>query len=144
MNVIVGESLILTYLAQRRVLEEALRLPHEMVVPDVMLVDTLLDLGSYDRKALLAMGARVGYLDGDGVELARAYQADYAALSTTETFALVLAEAAGEAAILLSGEVAFRRAAESHGLQVRGLSWILDEMNRHGMADIERLRTELW
>ena len=144
MNVIVGEGLILTRLADLRVLEEAFRLPDEMIVPDVMLADTLFDVDGYDRSALVSMGARLGHLDSEGVELARTYQADYPALSTTETFALVLVEAAGEGSILLAGEPPLCRTAESHGLEVRGIPWILDEMRRHGTADIEQLRTTSW
>ena len=144
MDVIIGEGMILTRLARQRVLKEALRLPHEMVIPDVMLADTLVDLGGYDRSALVEMGARVGQLDSDGVELARTYQADYPALSTTETFALVLAEMTGDGAILLAGEPPLCRTAESHGLEVRGLPWIVDEMHRYGTVGIEQLRTASW
>ena len=140
MNVIVGEGLILTRLADLRVLEEAFRLPHEMIIPDVMLADTLFELGDYDRSAFVEMGARIGHLDGEGIELATTYQAHYPALSTTETFALVLAEAAGEGSILLTGEPLLCSTAESHGLEVRGLLWILDEMHRHGTASIAQLQ----
>lgn len=121
MNVIVGEGLILTRLADLEVLEEAFGLPHEMIVPDVMLADTLLELGGYDQSALVEMGARVGHLDADGIELARTYQADHPALSNSETFALVLTEAAGEGSILLTGEPLLCSTAEAHGLEVRGL-----------------------
>ena len=135
MNVIVGEGLILTRLADLGVLEQAFQLPHEMIVPDVMLADTLFKLGRYDPSAFVEMGGRLGHLDGDGVELARTYQADYPALSTTEAFALVMVEAAGEGSILLTGEPLLCSAAEAHRLEVRGLLWILDEMHRHGIAD---------
>jgi hypothetical protein len=141
MNVIVGEGLILTRLADLRVLEQAFRLPHEMIVPDVMLADTLFELGGYDRSAFVEMGARVGHLDGDGVELARTYQVDYPALSTTEAFALVLAEASGDGSILLTGEPLLCSTAEAHRLEVRGLLWIFDEMHRHGTASIAQLQT---
>lgn len=143
MDMIVGESLILTRLAQRQVLEEALRLPHEVIIPDVMLADTLLDFGGYDGSALVEMGARVGHLDSEGVELATTYQAQYPALSTSETFALVLAEAAGEGAILLSGPP-LSGTAESHGLEVRGFPWMVEEMRRHGTVGIAQPRTALW
>jgi hypothetical protein len=136
MNVIVGESLILTRLADLRVLEAAFRLPHEMILPDVMFADTLFELGGYGRPAFVKLGARVGHLDSEGVELARTYQVDYPALSTTEAFALVLAEAAGDAStILLTAEPLLCSTAEAHRLEVRGLLWILDEMHRHGIAD---------
>ena len=85
MNVIVGEGLILTRLADLGVLEQAFQLPHEMIVPDVMLADTLFKLGRYDLSAFVEMGGRLRHLDGDGVELARTYQADYPALSTSES-----------------------------------------------------------
>ena len=144
MNVIVGEGLILTRLADLRVLEQAFQLPHEMIVPDVMLADTLLELEDCDPSALVKMGARVGHLDADGIELARTYQADYPALSTSETFAIVLAEAAGEGSILLTGETLLCSIAEAHGLEVRGLLWILDEMHRHGTASIAQLLQTAW
>lgn len=144
MDVIVADCLMLTRLAQRRVLEEAIRLPHQMVIPDVMFVDQQADLGPYDRPALIDLGARVGRLDRDGVELALTYRSQYPALGTTETFSLVLAEAASEASVLLTGAPPLFDIAEAHGLDARELTWILDELHRHGTVGITPLETPLW
>lgn len=77
MSVIVGESLILCRLAELRLLEEAFRLPHEVIIPDVMLADGFVDPHGYDLAASIEMGARFGRLDGEGVELAMSYQTSY-------------------------------------------------------------------
>ena len=53
MLVIVSDSSVLIDLAKARLIESALGLPYEFVVPDVMFADELLDLGSYTREDLL-------------------------------------------------------------------------------------------
>jgi hypothetical protein len=144
MDVIVADCLILTRLAQRRVLEEAIRLPHEVIIPDVMFVDQLSDLGGYDRPTLVDLGARVGRLDGDGVAMALTYRTQYPALGTTETFSLVMAEAASEESVLLTDAPPLIDIAEAHGLDARGLPWIFNEIHRHGSDGVAPLETPLW
>lgn len=144
MDVIVADCLILARLAQRRVLEEAIQLPHKIIIPDVMFVDQLSDLGRYDTPALVDLGARLGRLDSDGVEMALTYRSRYPALGTTETFSLVLAEAASEASVLLTGAPPLFDIAEAHGLDARGLPWILDELHRYGTVGPTPLETPLW
>ena len=51
MLVIVSDSSVLIDLAKARLIESALALPYEFLVPDVMFADELLDLGSYTRAA---------------------------------------------------------------------------------------------
>jgi hypothetical protein len=109
-----------------------------------MFVDQLSDLGRYDRPTLVDLGARVGRLDGEGVEMALTYRAQYPALGTTETFSLVMAEAASEDSVLLTDAPALIDVAEAHGLDARGLPWIFDEIHRHGADGVAPLETPLW
>ena len=82
MDVIVADCVILTRLAQRRVLEEAIRLPHQMIIPDVMFVDQLFDLAATTGRLWSIWALEFGRLDGRASR-ALTYRAQYPALSTT-------------------------------------------------------------
>jgi hypothetical protein len=55
---------------------------------------------------------------------------------------LVLAEITGDA-ILLTGDGSLRKIGIAHGIEVHGVLWACDEMDRHGMASHEELRLAL-
>lgn len=143
MDVIVGDRLILIRLAQERGLGQPIRLPYPLVVPDVANADELASQGICDGPTLVQMRIRLRHLDPDGVELAGTYQARYPGLSTTEIFALVLAEAEARRSILLTGEPLLARIAEAHALEVRGILWILDEICRHATTESAAAETAL-
>jgi len=135
--VIVSDSSVLIDLAKARLIESALGLPYEFVVPDVMFADELLDLGSYTREDLLAAGLKVGGLDGDGVAVAFGFAERYLALSKNDAFALALAKTDGS--VLLAGDGALRQAAAEENVEVHGHLWLSDEMEKHKTATRKRL-----
>jgi predicted nucleic acid-binding protein len=135
--VIVSDSSVLIDLAKVRLIESALALPYQFVVPDVMFADELLDLGSYTRDDLLENGLQVGGLDGDGVVAAFGYAERYLALSNNDAFALALAKTGG--GVLLAGDGALRQAAAEENVEVHGHLWLSDEMEKHKTVTRKRL-----
>ena len=59
MKVIVSDTSVIIDLAKVRLIEPALLLPYEFVVPDIMYEQEWLDLRSYDKKDLVNQGLGV-------------------------------------------------------------------------------------
>ena len=137
MPVIVSDSSVLIDIARVQLIERALALPYEFVVPDVMFTDELLDLGRYTRDGLLEAGLKIGGLDGDGVLAAFGYAERYRALSSNDAFALALAKTADS--VLLTGDRTLRRAAAEENVEVHGHLWLWDEMEQHRTLTRRRL-----
>jgi len=127
---VVSDSSVIIDLAKVRLIEGALRLPYDFLIPDVMFADELIDLGSYRRASLRKFGLRIGELDGDGVGLAFQYVTEYHHLSENDCFALALAKI--QAATLLAGDAKLRQAAIAESVDVHGLLWLCDRMKEHG------------
>lgn len=132
-RIVVSDSSVLMDLAKSGLVEAALRLPFEFVIPDVMVAEELLDLGLYTAAQLLALGFKEGSLDGNGVATAFAYAGEFRAqLSRQDCFALTLAEV--QRCILMTGDRRLRRVAESKAIEVHGLLWLIDLMIDHEVA----------
>jgi len=130
MGGIVSDSTVIMALAKAGLMEAALRLPHEFIIPDVMFEDELLDLAEYTRDDLIQAGLRRAALNSHGVRLAYRYAADYHNLHTSDCFALALVKTA-EVAWLLTANVSLSNIAVSKGIETRDLLWLCDEMNDH-------------
>ena len=142
MRVIINDSSVLIDLAKARLIENALQLPYQFVIPDVIFADELLRLKHYQRDQLLDLGFVLGELDGARVATVYSYSARYTVLSINDCFALVLAETTDNA-ILLTGDKALRVTAEKHGVETRGILWLIDQMQDSGTADAETLHAAL-
>jgi predicted nucleic acid-binding protein len=139
MKVIVSDTSVIIDLCKVQLIEPAFSLPYEFVVPDVMFADEFLDLGDYERDDLLASGLSVSVLSGEAVALAVEYGATFRkSLSTNDQFALALAKST-EYSILLTGDKRLRNAAASKEVEVRGLLWICDQMEKHRAVGAKRL-----
>jgi hypothetical protein len=127
LKIVVSDSSVVMDLAKGRLIEATLALPYEFVIPDVMLAQELLDLGSYTSTDLLRLGFKLGELDGDGVgDALRQYQDHHRDLSLNDCFALTLAQRL--ACILMSGDGSLRAIAEGTGLEVHGLLWAAEQI----------------
>jgi hypothetical protein len=141
-KIVVSDPSVVMDLAKGRLIEATLALPYEFVIPDVMLVQELLDLGSYSRADLLRLGFKLGDLDGDGVGGALRHYKDYHGdLSLNDCFALVLAQRLG--CILLTDEGNLRAVAEKMRLEVRSLLWTAEQIFHHNTCPIEQLLCSL-
>jgi predicted nucleic acid-binding protein len=106
-------------------LEKALRLPLELIAPDVVIEE----LHTPDGKDLVDLGLRVLELSGQQVLMVLDLAERYARPSRQDLFALVLARETK--AVLLTGDGSLREAAEREGVQVHGTIWLLDLMVDH-------------
>jgi predicted nucleic acid-binding protein len=97
-------------------------LPVTFLVPDVIVAE----LEAPDGEQLLAWGLQSMSLTGEQVVEVMELAAVHRAPSINDLFALVLARA--RAALLLTGDGALRRLAESEGVEVHGTLWLLDEL----------------
>jgi len=138
MKVIVSDSSVIIDLAKASLVEPALQLPYDFVIPDVMFADELLDLGRYKHEDLLEAGLRISVLGGNGVGLAFRYSSEFRHLTNNDCFALALAKTTDEAT-LLTGDAKLREAAASEDVHARGVLWLCDEMNHHGTVEVQAL-----
>lgn len=129
-------------LAKSGLVEATVRLPFEFVIPDVMVAEELLDLGDYTTDQLLALGFKVGSLDGKGVATAFTYAGEFRAeLSRQDCFALTLAEM--QKCVLMTGDRRLRRVAENKAIEVHGLLWLIDLMIEHQVMPLAEVLTGL-
>lgn len=140
MRVIVSDSSVLIDVAKARLIESALALPYEFVVPDVMLAELLNSEGlleSYTWEHLKGGGLRADELNNEGVATAFNYAERYQRLSSHDAFALALANISKS--MLLTGDGALRQAASKERVDVHGHLWLVDNMERHKTVTRERL-----
>ncbi len=110
-------------------MEKALRLPQELIAPDVVIEE----LHTPDGEDLVDLGLRVMELSGSQVLMVLDLAERYARPSRQDLFALVLSREIE--AILLTGDGSLREAAEREGVQVHGTIWLLDQMVEHEIID---------
>jgi rRNA-processing protein FCF1 len=127
MSVIIIDTSALIDLAKAGIIEEALSLPHEFLIPDVIFEDELISLGKYDKGRLLKTGLRIASLESEGVELVGKLQSAYKPLTIYDCFALALAEKTPNS-ILLTGDKNLKRAAGERKIKTHGVLWIIDRM----------------
>ncbi|MCY4618741.1 MAG: hypothetical protein OXD50_09355 [Chloroflexi bacterium] len=126
MKVLVSDSSILIEFSKREILHTMFELEYQFAVPDLLFHEELIDLGSYSRQDLLGFGLRVEALSTDGVATAVAYQAERAALSLVDAFALTLAGI--HRWPILTEDRTMRRFAESKSISHLDALWIVDRM----------------
>jgi hypothetical protein len=116
-------------LAKVRLIEPVLKLPFEFMIPDVILAQELLDLGTYTAKRLIELGFIQGELEGDDSRRARDYFCANRRLSLNDCFAWRLAEIHN--AILMTGDANLRAAVTAAEIEVHGLLWAVEMMVKH-------------
>jgi hypothetical protein len=90
---------------------------------------------------LVRSGLRVQELSGPQVLTVLDFAECYARPSREDLFALVLARDID--AVLLTGDASLRDAAESEGVRVHGVIWLLDLMVDHGIINKRDRSTSL-
>lgn len=103
-----------------------LKLPYELVVPDVLLEDELLSFTQKELK-LLRGGMTVATLESEGVERVAKLLRKCPYLSTNDGFAYVAAEDR-EGCIFLTGDRRLRALAEENSIEVHGVLWLAEEL----------------
>lgn len=142
MRIIVSDSSIIIDLAKGELIEPALALPYEFVIPDALFENELIDLGRYRKEDLPGLGLNVQELAPDELSRAIGYRSRYTALTAQDCFALTIARVTPNA-MLLTGDQNLRRAAGTEVVEAHGLLWACEEMKRHQTVGVAHLHDAL-
>ncbi len=123
-------------------LVNALRLPYKFVMPFSLFMDEWLSISLPEKDMLLELGLELQPVSGNLVDRASHYYYQHAELKLNDCFALVLSQEI-ENSILLSGDSKLRKVAESEGVTVHGVLWIVDELEAHGLVPHQELHDKL-
>ena len=108
----------------------------QLLIPNLVFVELL-----EDGAALKTLGLRVQSLDGDQVERIVDLARTYPACSRPDLSTIVIAADWGLP--LLTGDAALRGAAESEGLEVHGVLWVLDRLVETELITLAEARVGL-
>ncbi len=134
----VTDSSVWISLKDGNLIEAALELPFNWLVPDVILEEELTDpSGTW----LENHGVRRCELSGSQVEAVVQMAARYSRPSRRDLFALV--QTMEEGAVLLTDDGPLRKAAHTEGVEVHGTLWILDQMLVYEVIDSLKASTGL-
>lgn len=142
MPVIVIDTSCMIDLRKVDLLKALLQLPYTFVAPDVLFDGEWLCLEEDEKAALCEKGLEVRELTAEAVGKASQYFKEHASLALNDCFALALAEET-EDCTLLSGDSSLRQVAESAGIQVHGVLWVIDELEIHRVVEIRILHDAL-
>jgi hypothetical protein len=129
-------------LRKAALLQTLLRLPYTFVMPDTLFEDEWLCLTETEKRTLRDLGLEVRGLPGRLVQRASRYFNQHTRLKLNDCFAFTLAEEIGDC-ILLTGDGPLRRMAEGNGIEVRGVLWVTDELEAHGIVPVATLHAAL-
>ena len=142
MRIIVSDTSCVIDLRKGGLLEAVFGLPYQFVMPRMMFDDELLTLSPKEKSRLLARGLALEDFDGAGVLQAQRYLNAHPALKLYDCFALVLAEATGDA-ILLTGDAPLRSVASQKGVEVHGVLWAIDELGAQASVPAQAIHDAL-
>lgn len=125
-------------LRKASLLEDLLRLPYSFVMPDILFEDEWLSISDSEKITLRQRGLEVRELPGASVTRAQRYFNEHKPLKLNDCFALALAEDI-EDSILLTGDGSLRDVSRGNGVEVRGVLWITDELEKHEIVPLRRL-----
>jgi hypothetical protein len=138
LRVLVSDTSVIIDLERGALLQDVFRLPFEFAVPDLLFHRELKGpLG----EQLIGWGLRVEELTPVEVARAISVRRAHSALSVPDTFAFSLATARGWT--LLTGDAGLRQLAVSERLHVRGVLWLLDQLQAGRHVPNSRLHAGL-
>jgi predicted nucleic acid-binding protein len=123
MDVLVSDTSVVIDLERAGLIEHIFALPYRFVVPDALYENEIKDYGG---ERLLALGLQVRPLTGEQLAEAQRFRTLERRISIHDSYALSLAKA--EAAILLAGDAAMRRLAETLEVRCHGVLWVFDQL----------------
>lgn len=141
-QVIVSDTSCLIDLRKGGLLTTALTLPFQFVVPLPLVAAELHDFTPADWVDLQSRGLRVIDLDPVQVEQAFALKAQFPGLSAYDCFSLELTRSTAHA-MLLTGDQQLRRRASALGVDVHGILWLCDHIERVGLLAFADLANAL-
>ncbi len=132
MRIIVSDSSCLIDLRKALLLEAFLSLPYEILIPNTLFEDELLKFTVEQKQALLDEGLQVVDIPGTGVLRAQEVIRAKPGLSVHDGLAFTLAES-HDGCILVTGDGELRTLAATHGIEVHGLLWIVEQIHQKGV-----------
>jgi rRNA-processing protein FCF1 len=124
----VVDANVLIDLLYGELVEPFFRLPCHFSTPDIILYDEVREI---DRDRLVDSGLTVITFTGEQVGEIERLNAEHRAISVADLFAYLAARE--QAAVLLTGDAALRQLAESEGISVHGILWVLDKLIAHAL-----------
>lgn len=110
-----------------------MRLPYELLIPNTLFEEELLQFSATQKKALVRGGLKVVDLPGESVLRARQVAREMPHLSIHDGFAYALAESR-PGCILLTGDGPLRTFARRQKIEVHGVLWVIDELQVHAIS----------
>jgi len=141
MRILISDTSCLIDLRKASLLEAFVQLPYDLVIPDVLFEQELVNF-SNSEKELLERALRVVSLSGEGVIKVQNVNRDYPALTLNDCFVFVIAEQTPDC-ILMTGDRNLRDLATSSGVEVHGVLWGIDEMYSAKSATVNQLYSAL-
>jgi rRNA-processing protein FCF1 len=138
MRIIISDTSCLIDLRKASLLEAFMNLPYDIMIPDTLFEEELLNFSEAEKKLLLEGGLAVIELPSEGVLRAQEIEAGFPALSIHDCFAFTLAER-NPGCILLTGDKSLKNIAIDHEIEVHGVLWALDEIKSYGTAPLTAL-----
>jgi len=133
MRIVVSDSRCLIDLRKAALLDTFLRLPYEFLIPNTLFEEELLQFTAIQKKTLLCSRLKIMDLPGERVLRAQAVLRKIPQISVQDGFAFALAESK-PGCILLTGDDRLRTLATQHEMEVHGVLWALDEIQRNRLA----------
>lgn len=133
MQVVISDSSCLIDLRKTSLLDAFVRLPYELLIPNTLFEEELLQFSAAQKKALVRGGLKVVDLPGESVSRARQVARDMPHLSIHDGFAYALAESR-PGCILLTGDRPLRTFARRQKIEVHGVLWVIDELQAHAIS----------
>lgn len=132
-QVVISDSSCLIDLRKTSLLDAFVRLPYELLIPNTLFEEELLQFSATQKKALVRGGLKVVDLPGESVLRARQVARDMPHLSIHDGFACALAESR-PGCILLTGDGPLRTFARRQKIEVHGILWVIDELQAHAIS----------
>jgi predicted nucleic acid-binding protein len=142
MRIVVSDSSCIIDLRKASLMDVFLRLPYEVLIPNTLFEEELLDITEAQRRALIREGLNIVDLPGAGVLRAQQVIRSAPRLSVNDGFAFALAES-HPGCILLTGDSCLRSLAVTHKIEVHDFLWIIDELHRHTLTAADVLSAAL-
>jgi hypothetical protein len=142
MRVIVSDTSALIDLRKGSLVEALLRLPYQVLVPDLLFEDELLGLPPAEKRAMRRQGLQVVPVPGDLIDQAVQLAYRHPVLRLNDCITFVLAARTADN-ILLTGDRRLRALAGMHGIEAHGALWAADQMCAQRAATPAALRAAL-
>lgn len=133
MQILVSDTSVIIDLERANLLEVVFRTTLKFAMPDLLFER---EFGA-DGLPLVALGLSVLTLSPDELALAQVVHNKEIALSLPDCFALALSTR--EQHILLTGDMALRKSAETKKIHCHGLLWLLDQLYAMRAVAVDRL-----